>query len=202
MAETRGFELDRFFTDFYGFAKIGHNILRFLDPTTLDNCRRVSKPWKNFIDNEKVLIQMQLQNVKQFITPRLFPMHPEWAQIFDYFINDANSEDMKYFLDTLKKYCSTAQWNFLLYLPFDVDSPSGIKLDEHLIKLMIESPYDFNVTKIEECIAKAVEEDNGPIFKTLLFHFKAKHPNEWQSHNQNTNKDLMTKTKVETEIYR
>ena len=43
-----------------GYQLVATKIFRKLDPKSLANCRTVSEQWKNFIDNDKSLVRLQI----------------------------------------------------------------------------------------------------------------------------------------------
>ena len=113
------FKIDYFFTDYHGFASIGHNILTFLDAETLVDCRSVCKTWKNFIDNERVLnlhlVKLMMQSPYNFTIGRVLKITilQDNGQMLKNLIQYAKSKNWEFWWICIEHPISLKfHWNF------------------------------------------------------------------------------------------
>ena len=68
-----------------GFKRIADNLLSFLDSKSFNRCRLVCRSWKDFIDNEWSMLQLQIFHVTWSENGR--PDWPDWPPLKDCWLN-------------------------------------------------------------------------------------------------------------------
>ena len=104
-----------------GLMHISEQVLSLLDRKSLANCRQVSKTCKNFIDNSRLLLKIQVIQMKKTKSFRkeqldsygmwrkslnlqgtICEMFPVWSPVFDYAENTMNVCDLQVFTKILR----------------------------------------------------------------------------------------------------
>ena len=83
-----------------GYDLISRNIFKYLKLPDFDNCRLVSKGWKQFIDEDKYLANVQLTEVISFYSKEDYP---EEFTPFHFVCESGSLRIVKLFLDNKKK---------------------------------------------------------------------------------------------------
>ena len=111
--------LSRFINN-HGFKRIADNLLSFLDCKSFNQCRLVCGSWKNYIDNEWSMLQLQIFHLKRFehnyhnSDETYFPLLVEdwlnFGPLFKVMEKTTNKSELRIFIkmcqELVSKYCN------------------------------------------------------------------------------------------------
>ena len=173
--------LDKLFLN-PGFDYISNKILGKLNAKDLASCRLVNQTWRKFIDNNKQWFKYQIEYVRRNQTiytdtiedkkeeksELIESRSPEWKTIFEHFIKNENTENLKKFTGLMWKYFNTKDKSQGTPLHFAVEEnlidaiemlqlisitqPKMVKLLYTLLKQLKCSNYLLNLPKRERSI--------------------------------------------------
>ena len=131
-----------------GFKRIADNLLSLLDSKSFNWCREVCRSWKNYIDNEWSMLQLQIFHLKRHQEPGLLrydgkPFLPllddrggtNFGSLFKIMENTRNKSELRAFIkmchDLVSKYCSDKLKSYPLEYMIDHHRHQELKLLLH-----------------------------------------------------------------------
>ena len=141
-----------------GFKGITDNLLSALDCKSFNGCRQVCRTWKNYIDNEWTMLQLQIFHLKRYPEPGLTyyngepqlrllaPRHDiNFEPLFKIMEQNRNKSELRAFIkmcqELASKYCNDKlSWDPLEYM-IDHHRHQELKLLLHIPKQNLNNSF-------------------------------------------------------------